>query len=81
MEATAQDIIKFLGKVGVFHTNRFQVFVKIIDINRKRTRVSFLITPVTGTGSRWVLPHELFVLTDSFGPHPFKPEELYIPGI
>ena len=74
MLANVEDINKFVSKIATYHTNRFQLYVKIIDVERSRVRVSFLISPVSGTGTKWVTPKELSIITDST----LDPDDLYI---
>lgn len=59
---TAKELSEPIGKTGTYSmdmANRFCFWVKILDTRERFGDVDYLITPVAGSGERWVDSHKV----------------------
>ena len=52
---TASQLARAIGKTGVYEFEGLQVPIEVLDVVVHWGRPKFLITPIGGQGSKWVI--------------------------
>ena len=52
---TASELARAIGKTGLYQVDEIQFPVKVMDVVVHWGRPKFLITPIGGQGSKWVI--------------------------
>ncbi len=63
---TASELARAIGKTGVYEMDGLQVPIEVLDVVIHWGKPKFLITPVGGQGSKWVI-ERLSLLEDQGG--------------
>ena len=62
----ASDLARAIGKTGVYEIGGLQVPVEVLEVTTSYGRPKFLIAPIGGQGSKWVI-ERLSLLEDKHG--------------
>ena len=54
---TARELAQYIGKKGSYQIGDLSIQVEVLDAKVSYGQTRYLITPVSGEGSRWVQEH------------------------
>ncbi len=59
-----EELRKKIGMQAVINCKGLKIDVLIIDVRVSFGRIDFKVTPVSGSGTRWMEKNSLFILTE-----------------